>query len=148
MINHNDAFWSSFKGTIWKDEINVRDFIQNNYTPYEGDGSFLAKPTKRTTDLWQRLSEMFKEERDKGVLDAETVKPQSITTYGPGYIDKDNEVIVGLQTDKPLKRGIFPKGGIRMVENALKAYGYELDADTKRIFSEYRKTHNEGVFSA
>ena len=112
---------TDFKGFTWKREINVRDFIQNNYTPYEGDESFLAGPTERTLKLWAELSEMFKEEREKGVYDAETSKPQSITTYGPGYIDKENEVIVGLQTDAPLKRGIFPKGGIRMVENALKA---------------------------
>ena len=138
----------SFDGFIWKREINVRDFIQHNYTPYEGDESFLAGPTERTLKIWEKLSEMFKVEREKGVYDAETKYPQSIDTYGAGYIDKENEVIVGLQTDAPLKRGIFPKGGIRMVESALKAYGYELDPETKHIFTRYRKTHNEGVFSA
>ena len=138
----------SFEGFIWKREINVRDFIQHNYTPYEGDESFLAGPTERTLKIWAQLSEMFKVEREKGVYDAETKYPQSIDTYGAGYIDKENEVIVGLQTDAPLKRGIFPKGGIRMVESALKAYGYELDPETKHIFTRYRKTHNEGVFSA
>ena len=138
----------SFEGFIWKREINVRDFIQHNYTPYEGDESFLAGPTERTLKIWAQLSEMFKVEREKGVYDAETKLPQSIDTYGAGYIDKENEVIVGLQTDAPLKRGIFPKGGIRMVESALKAYGYELDPETKHIFTRYRKTHNEGVFSA
>ena len=138
----------SFDGFIWKREINVRDFIQHNYTPYEGDESFLAGPTERTLKIWAQLSEMFKVEREKGVYDAETKYPQSIDTYGAGYIDKENEVIVGLQTDAPLKRGIFPKGGIRMVESALKAYGYELDPETKHIFTRYRKTHNEGVFSA
>ena len=138
----------SFDGFIWKREINVRDFIQHNYTPYEGDESFLAGPTERTLKIWAQLSEMFKVEREKGVYDAETKLPQSIDTYGAGYIDKENEVIVGLQTDAPLKRGIFPKGGIRMVESALKAYGYELDPETKHIFTRYRKTHNEGVFSA
>lgn len=143
-----NAVWDQFKGTTWKQEINVRDFIQNNYTPYEGDGSFLVGASKKTSHLWDKLSELFKVEREKGVVDAETSKPQSITTYGPGYIDKDNEVIVGLQTDAPLKRGIFPKGGIRMVENSLTAYGYELDPMTKTIFTQYRKTHNEGVFSA
>lgn len=143
-----NAVWDQFKGTTWKQEINVRDFIQNNYTPYEGDGSFLVGASKKTSQLWDKLSELFKVEREKGVVDAETSKPQSITTYGPGYIDKDNEVIVGLQTDAPLKRGIFPKGGIRMVENSLTAYGYELDPMTKTIFTQYRKTHNEGVFSA
>ncbi len=137
-----------FQGYMWKQEINVRDFIQQNYTPYEGDGSFLCGPTARTTALWNKLSEMFVTEREKGVYDAETKLPQTLTTYGAGYIDKDNEVIVGLQTDQPLKRGIFPKGGIRMVESALKAYGYELDASTKEIYTRYRKTHNEGVFSA
>ena len=138
----------SFDGNIWKDEVNVRDFIQFNYTPYEGDDSFLAPPTENTLALWDKLSEMFKVEREKGLYDVETRLPQSVTTYGAGYIDKDKEVVVGLQTDAPLKRGIFPKGGVRMVENALNAYGYELDNWTKEIFTKYRKTHNEGVFSA
>ncbi len=138
----------SFEGFIWKREINVRDFIQHNYTPYDGDESFLAGPTARTVKIWSQLSEMFKTEREKGVYDAETRMPQSLTTYGAGYIDKENEVIVGLQTDAPLKRGIFPKGGIRMVETALDAYGYKLDPATKDIYTRYRKTHNEGVFSA
>ena len=139
---------NDFKGSVWKHEIDVRDFIQSNYEPYDGDEQFLVGPSERTTRLWDKLTEMFKTEREKGVYDAETKLPQSIDTYGAGYIDKDNEVIVGLQTDAPLKRGIFPKGGIRMVESALKAYGYELDKDTKTIFTKYRKTHNEGVFSA
>lgn len=138
----------SFDGFIWKREINVRDFIQHNYTPYDGDESFLAGPTERTKKIWDKLSEMFKVEREKGVYDAETKLPQSIDTYGAGYIDKENEVIVGLQTDAPLKRGIFPRGGIRMVESALEAYGYKLDPATKEIYTRYRKTHNEGVFSA
>ena len=137
-----------FDGYIWKREINVRDFIQHNYTPYTGDESFLVGPTAKTTAVWNKLTEMFKVEREKGVYDAETTLPQSLDTYGAGYIDKDNEVIVGLQTDAPLKRGIFPKGGIRMVESALKAYGYELNPSTKTIYTKYRKTHNEGVFSA
>lgn len=144
LSNHNEGF----KGYIWKNEINIRDFIQHNYIPYEGDESFLAGPTDKTKKIWGKLSEMFVTEREKGVYDAETKKPQSIDTYGAGYIDKDNEVVVGLQTDAPLKRGIFPKGGIRMVESALKAYGYELDPMTKEIYTKYRKTHNEGVFSA
>ena len=100
----------SFDGYIWKREINVRDFIQHNYTPYYGDESFLVGPTAKTTAVWNKLSEMFKVEREKGVYDAEQKYPQSLTTYGAGYIDKENEVIVGLQTDAPLKRGIFPKG--------------------------------------
>lgn len=137
-----------FKGSTWKHEIDVRDFIQHNYEPYAGDESFLAGPAESTKKLWGKLTEMFKVEREKGVYDAETKLPQSIDTYGPGYIDKDLETIVGVQTDKPLKRGIFPKGGIRMVEAALKAYGYELDPATKMIFTKYRKTHNEGVFAA
>lgn len=139
---------TGFNGNIWRDEINVRDFIQNNYVPYTGDESFLVGSTERTRKVWNKLTELFVVEREKGVVDAETRLPQGLETYGPGYIDKDNEVIVGLQTDAPLKRGIFPKGGIRMVENALKAYGYQLDPMTKEIFTKYRKTHNEGVFSA
>ncbi|MBR6845743.1 MAG: formate C-acetyltransferase [Bacteroidaceae bacterium] len=137
-----------FKGSIWKHEIDVRDFIQHNYEPYFGDESFLAGPAESTNKLWAKLTDMFKVEREKGVYDAETKLPQSIDTYGPGYIDKELETIVGVQTDKPLKRAIFPKGGIRMVEAALKAYGYELDPATKMIFTKYRKTHNEGVFAA
>ena len=137
-----------FKGYTWKREINVRDFIQHNYTPYSGDCSFLTGPTERTLALWKKLGAMFSVEREKGVYDAETRLPQSLNTYGAGYIDRENEVVVGLQTDAPLKRGIFPKGGIRMVESALEAYGYRLDPATKDIYTKYRKTHNEGVFSA
>ena len=140
--------WDHFKGETWKREINVRDFIQSNYTPYEGDDSFLVASSEKTRKVWNKLTEMFKVEREKGVYDAETKLPQGIDVYGPGYIDKENEVIVGLQTDAPLKRGIFPKGGIRMVENSLEAYGYHLDPMTKEIFTKYRKTHTEGVFSA
>lgn len=147
-MNNQHESWKGFKGDVWRNEINVRDFIMNNYTPYEGDDSFLVSSTERTRKVWNKLTEMFKEEQAKGVYDAETKYPQEIDTYGPGYIDKDNEVIVGLQTNAPLKRGIFPKGGIRMVENALNAYGYELDPMTKEIYTRYRKTHNEGVFSA
>ena len=139
---------NDFKGSNWKREIDVRDFIQSNYEAYDGDESFLAGPTERTTHLWNLLSKMFEVEREKGVYDAETTMPQSIDTYGAGYIDRESEVVVGLQTDVPLKRGIFPKGGIRMVEKALKSYGYDLDPATKTIFTKYRKTHNEGVFSA
>ena len=147
-MERNNESWAGFKGEQWKKEINVRDFIQNNYTPYTGDDSFLKPSSEKTRKVWNKLTEMFKVEREKGVYDTETKLPQSITTYGPGYIDKDNEVVVGLQTDAPLKRGIFPKGGIRMVENSLEAYGYHLDPMTKEIFTKYRKTHNEGVFSA
>lgn len=147
-MERNNESWAGFKGELWKKEINVRDFIQNNYIPYTGDDSFLKPSSEKTRKVWNKLTEMFKVEREKGVYDTETKLPQSITTYGPGYIDKDNEVVVGLQTDAPLKRGIFPKGGIRMVENSLEAYGYHLDPMTKEIFTKYRKTHNEGVFSA
>ncbi len=147
-MNNQHESWKGFKGDVWKNEINVRDFIMNNYTPYEGDDSFLVSSTERTRKVWDKLTEMFKEEQAKGVYDAETKYPQQIDTYGPGYIDRENEVVVGLQTDAPLKRGIFPKGGIRMVENSLNAYGYELDPMTKEIYTRYRKTHNEGVFSA
>lgn len=147
-MDNNNKAWKGFKGDLWRNEINVRDFIMNNYTPYEGDDSFLVSSTERTKKVWNKLTEMFKIEQEKGVYDAETKLPQEIDTYGPGYIDKDNEVIVGLQTDKALKRGMFPKGGIRMVENSLTAYGYELDPLTKEIYTRYRKTHNEGVFSA
>ena len=117
--------------SVRKREINVRDFIQNNYKPYEGDDSFLKDSSDKTKKVWDKLTEMFKVEREKGVYDAETKYPQGIDTYGPGYIDKENEVIVGLQTDAPLKRGIYPKCGTRMVENSLEAYGYKLDPMTK-----------------
>ncbi len=140
--------WDQFNGAEWKHEVNVRNFIQTNYTPYTGDDTFLAGSTERTRKVWEKLTEMFKVEREKGVYDTETKIPSGIDAYGAGYIDKDNEVIVGLQTDAPLKRGIYPRGGWRMVENALKAYGYEMDPMTKEIFTRYRKTHNEGVFSA
>lgn len=140
--------WDSFTGDVWKREVDVRNFIQNNYTPYEGNDAFLVESTERTKKIWSKLTEMFDVERTKGVYDAETKFPSGIDVYGPGYIDKDNEVIVGVQTDAPLKRGIYPKGGLRMVENALEAYGYEIDPMTKEIFTRYRKTHNEGVFSA
>lgn len=141
-------YWNGFKGDLWQKEINVRDFIQCNYTPYEGDESFLVKSTENTKKVWDKLTEMFKEERAKGIYDAETKKPQAIDAYGPGYIEKDSEVIVGLQTDAPLKRGIYPKGGLRMVKNSLEAFGYKIDPMTEEIFTKYRKTHNEGVFSA
>lgn len=141
-------YWNGFVGELWKNEINVRDFIQYNYTPYTGDDSFLEDATENTKKVWNKLTEMFKVEREKGIYDAETKIPQAIDAYGPGYIDKDAEVIVGLQTDAPLKRGIFPKGGLRMVKNSLEAFGYEIDPLTEEIFTKYRKTHNEGVFSA
>ena len=139
--------WQHFRGGLWQKEINVRDFIQQNFTPYEGDESFLAGATERTKKIWDRLNQLFIEERKKGVLDVSQI-PSSITAHSPGYIDRDHEVIVGLQTDAPLKRAILPQGGLRMVINSLKAYGYEPDPHVVDIFSKYRKTHNEGVFDA
>ena len=139
--------WKGFRGNQWKKEINVRDFIQSNYTPYDGDDSFLVESTEKTKKVWNKLTEMFKKERAKGIYDVETKTPQSIDAYGPGYIEKDLEVIVGLQTDVPLKRGIYPKGGLSMVKNSLEAFGYQLDPMTEEIFTKYRKTHNDGVFS-
>ena len=139
--------WEGFKPGIWQKEINVRDFIQQNYEPYEGDASFLTPATERTKKLWQQLNELFVEERRKGVLDISQI-PSSITAHAPGYIDRDNEVIVGLQTEAPLKRAIMPNGGFRMVLNALKTYGYEPDPHVVETFTKYRKTHNAGVFDA
>jgi formate C-acetyltransferase len=139
--------WRGFKPGLWQRDINVRWFIQRNYTPYEGDGAFLAPATERTRRLWKRLEELFVEERKKGVLDVSQI-PSSITAHAPGYIDRDNEIIVGLQTDAPLKRAIMPNGGWRMVLSSLKAYGYTPDPAVVEAFTKYRKTHNEGVFDA
>ena len=144
--------WNGFEGRLWKEEINVRDFIHNNYTPYDGDESFLAGPTEATNKLWGRLQELQKEEREKGgVLDMETKIVSSLTAYGPGYIDesmKDLEQVVGLQTDKPLKRAFMPYGGIKMAEESCKNYGYEPAPELHKIFTEYHKTHNQAVFDA
>ena len=144
--------WDGFKGRLWKEEINVRDFIQKNYKPYEGNEDFLADPTEATNKLWGKLQELQKEERAKGgVLDMETEVVSGLNAYGPGYIDesmKDLEQIVGLQTDKPLKRAFMPYGGIKMAEESCKNYGYEPNAELHKIFTEYHKTHNQGVFDA
>ena len=144
--------WDGFSGRLWKEECNVRDFIANNYTPYLGDESFLAEPTEATNKLWGRLQELQREEFNKGgVLDEETEVVSSLTSYGPGYIDesmKDLEQIVGLQTDKPLKRAFMPFGGIKMAEEALTMYGYEPNKDLHKVFTEYHKTHNQAVFDA
>ena len=144
--------WRGFKGTKWTEEVNLRDFIQNNYTAYEGDESFLAEPTDATNVLWGRLQELQKEERAKGgVLDMETEIVSSMTAYGPGYIDeskKDLEKVVGLQTDKPLKRAFMPFGGIKMAEQACTTYGYQPSEKLHEIFTKYCKTHNDGVFDA
>ena len=144
--------WAGFKGRLWKEEINVRDFIQNNYTPYDGDESFLAGPTEATNKLWGKLQELQKEERAKGgVLDKETKVVTGLTASGPGYIDesmKDLEQVVGLQTDKPLKRAFMPYGGIKMAEESCENYGYTPDPELHKVFTEYHKTHNQGVFDA
>ena len=140
---------SEFISGKWNQEINVRDFIQRNYTLYEGDSSFLAGPTEATTKLWQECCDLFKKERENGgVVDMDTKIVSSITSHGAGYIDKELETIVGLQTDAPLKRSMQPFGGIRMAEGACKAYGYEVDSEVSEIFTKYRKTHNQGVFDA
>ena len=147
-----DVAWRGFKGAKWTDDVNVRDFIQNNYTPYDGDESFLAGPTEATNKLWGRVQELQKEERAKGgVLECETEVVSSLTAYGPGYIDdslKDLEQVVGLQTDKPLKRAFMPYGGIRMAEEAAATYGYQVNPKFHKIFTEYHKTHNQAVFDA
>lgn len=144
--------WRGFKGTHWQDDVNVRDFIQNNYTQYEGDESFLEGPTEATNILWNEVQELQKEERAKGgVLDCETEVVSGLTAYGPGYINektKDLEKIVGLQTDKPLKRAFMPYGGIKMAQEAAETYGYHINPKFDQIFNEYHKTHNQAVFDA
>jgi formate C-acetyltransferase len=142
----NDA-WRGFKPGLWQRDVNVRWFIQQNYTLYEGDASFLAPATERTRRIWKKLQDLFVEERKKGVLDVSPV-PSSITAHAPGYIDRENEIIVGLQTEAPLRRAIMPNGGLRMVLSSLKAYGYEPDPEVVEAFTKYRKTHNDGVFDA
>lgn len=140
--------WRNFKGETWKNTIDVRDFIMNNVTPYTGDESFLTKSTEKTKKVWSILEDKMKVELEKGIYDVDTKTVSGIDAYNPGYISKDDEVIVGLQTDKALKRICNPWGGIRMVESALKSYGYEIDPEMKKIFTKYRKTHNQGVFDA
>lgn len=140
--------WNGFKAGTWMKEINVRDFIQENYTPYMGDQSFLTGATERTQALWDRVKDLMKVEREKGILDADTEVVSRINSHQPGYIDRELEQIVGLQTDKPLKRAIMPFGGVRVVKSSLEAYGYKLDPKTEEIFTKYRKSHNDGVFDA
>lgn len=141
--------WQGFKGGKWQDEVDVRGFIQNNYKPYDGDESFLEGPTESTNTLWEKLQKLQKEERAKGgVLDMETEVVSSLTAYGPGYLDKELEKVVGLQTDKPLKRAFMPYGGIRMSEEACETYGYKPSEKLHEIFTKYHKTHNDAVFSA
>ncbi len=149
MENSSPKAWEGFKTNKWQEEINVRDFIHNNYTPYEGDDSFLAPATERTTQLWKEVADLMKQERDAGgVLDADSSVVSSITSHGAGYINKEKEIIVGLQTDKPLKRALMPYGGYRMVEGSCKAYDLPLDPKITEVFTTYRKTHNDGVFDA
>ncbi len=141
--------WKNFNKGNWCDEVDVRDFIQLNYKPYEGDDSFLEEPTEATKYLWDELSELLKKETDSGgTLDIDTEIVSTITSHKPGYIDKEHEKIVGLQTDAPLKRAIMPNGGIRMVKQSCEAYGYQLNPNIEKMYSEYRKTHNQGVFDA
>ena len=139
--------WNGFKEGKWSSEVNVRDFIQLNYTPYEGDESFLAGPTKATTDLWAQVMELSKQERENGgVIDMDTKIPSTIVSHGAAYLNKDTEQIVGFQTDKPLKRAFMPFGGIRTAVTACKSYGYEVDPEIINVFMNWRKTHNQGVF--
>ena len=139
--------WKNFKGEIWKNEVNVADFIKENYHEYKGDDSFLVDKTEKTEKIWNKCQELLKEELEKGILDLDTKTISGINNFKPGYIDKDNEVIVGLQTDAPLKRMINPFGGMRMVRTSCDAYGYKIDPEVEEHFK-YRKTHNDGVFDA
>jgi len=140
--------WDGFTPGKWTNDVSVRDFIQDNYTPYEGDDTFLAEATGRTLQLWDDVLVLMKKEVEKGILDVETKIPSTISSHGAGYLNKDLEQIVGFQSDAPLKRNIMPNGGIRTVKTALESYGYELDASTWETFTKYRKTHNDGVFAA
>ncbi|ADK82606.1 formate C-acetyltransferase [Sediminispirochaeta smaragdinae] len=140
--------WKDFNTGNWNNKVDIRDFIQRNIVPYEGDASFLSPATERTKKLWEKASKLIQEESQKGILDAETNIPSTVISHKPGYLDKEDELIVGFQTDKPLKRGIMPRGGLRVVKKALTAHGYELAPEVEKIFSTYRKTHNDGVFSA
>lgn len=142
-------YWEGFKSGKWQEEVDVRDFIIKNFTPYTGDESFLEGPTESTKQLWDQVMELSKKEREAGgVLDADTKVVSTITSHGPGYLNKDLEQIVGFQTDKPFKRSLMPFGGIRMAKQALEAYGFELDKEIEHIFTDWRKTHNQGVFDA
>ena len=148
-MDYNYEGWEGFEGGTWKKEINVRSFIRHNYTPYDGDDSFLAGPTEDTKELWDQVLELSKQEREAGgVLDMDTKIISTITSHGPAYLNKDKEKIVGFQTDKPFKRALMPYGGIRMAEKALKDNGYEIDPGVKEFFETHRKTHNAGVFDA
>ncbi len=140
--------WHGFAEGDWRTTIDVADFVRRNRTPFEGDASFLSGPTERTGIVWGAVSSLFPEERARGIYDVDTARPAGITAFPPGYIDKDRELVVGLQTDAPLKRAIMPNGGLRMVEDGLAAYGYDVDPMVREIFTRYRRTHNDGVFDA
>ena len=137
--------WRDFTPGPWQRALDVRDFIVRNVAPYEGDEAFLVGPSSRTLTVWQKLEPYFEEERRKGVLDVEATTPSTLLAHAPGWIDRDNEVIVGLQTDRPFRRAIFPSGGLRMVEAGLKAAGFDADPSVHTAFTQYRKTHNDGV---
>ena len=143
-----DQAWNGFAAGEWQRSIDVRSFIQKNWTPYLGDDAFLTGPTRRTKAVWKRCEELLLQELKNGILDVDTHRVSGIDNYAPGYIDKENEVIVGLQTDAPLKRIVNLYGGTRMAKSALEQYGYQLDPEIEAHFTEYRKTHNEGVFDA
>ena len=143
-----DQAWNGFAAGEWQRSIDVRSFIQKNWTPYLGDDAFLAGPTQRTKAVWKRCEELLLRELKDGILDVDTHRVSGIDNYAPGYIDRENEVIVGLQTDAPLKRIVNLYGGTRMAKSALEQYGYQLDPEIEAHFTEYRKTHNEGVFDA
>ncbi len=138
--------WREFIPGRWQEEIDVRDFVQKNYTPYIGDDTFLAGPTDATKKLWNKVSELMKEETKKGILDADTTIVAKINSHNAGYIEKELEKIVGIQTDKPLKRAIMPNGGLNMVKKGLQAYGYTLDPKVEEVYTKFRKSHNDGVF--
>src|SRR6267154_5743048 len=144
----SELCWRKFKPGSWRDSIDVRDFIVRNVTPYTGDEKFLAPPSQRTMAVWAKLQPFFREERKNGVLAVDAKTPSTVTAHAAGYIDRDNEVVVGLQTDAPFKRAIFPFGGLRMVEAGLKAAGVDADPQVHEAFTKYRKTHNDGVFDA
>src|SRR3954453_8471739 len=145
---HGGRCWHGFEGGRWERAVDVRDFIQRQVTSYTGDESFLVGPTARTEAVWAKLQPYFQDEQRKGVLDVDAAAPSTLLAHAAGYIDRENEVIVGLQTDKPFRRAIFPAGGLRMVESGLKAAGFEADAAVHEAFTRYRKTHNDGVFDA
>ncbi|OMI05328.1 pyruvate formate lyase family protein, partial [Bacillus swezeyi] len=141
--------WKGFTTNVWQKEVNVSDFILKNFEPYQGDESFLEPPTEATSTLWNQVMDLTKKERENGgVLDMDTEIVSTITSHGPGFLNKDLEEVVGVQTDAPFKRSLQPFGGIRMAKQACESYGFELDAEVERIFTDYRKTHNQGVFDA